>query len=171
MVGGTLSGMRRLLAPAWIARHVVAVVLIAGFLALGWWQIGRAASGNALSWAYAVEWPVFAGFVVFLWFREARETVRRPAPPAAAGRPPAGSPGAGAEGSAPEVDRAGPGEHARTDVPGVSSDVPGVRRPVRVRRSPVPATGSGGDPELDAYNNYLAWLNANPGARPADYPG
>jgi hypothetical protein len=130
--------MRRLLAPAWIARHAAAVVLVAGFLALGWWQIGRAASGNALSWAYAVEWPVFAGFVVFLWFREARETVRR---------------------------------HARTDVSVASTDAPGVRRPVRVRRSPVSATDTGGDPELNAYNHYLAWLNANPGARPADYPG
>jgi hypothetical protein len=38
-----------------------------------------------------------------------------------------------------------------------------VRRPAR------PAQPA--DPELDAYNDYLAWLNAHPGARPADYPG
>jgi hypothetical protein len=25
------------------------------------------------------------------------------------------------------------------------------------------------DEQLAAYNRYLAWLNANPGARPADY--
>ena len=27
------------------------------------------------------------------------------------------------------------------------------------------------DPELAAYNRYLAWLNAHPGASPRDYPG
>ena len=27
------------------------------------------------------------------------------------------------------------------------------------------------DPQLAAYNRYLAWLNANPHANPADYPG
>ena len=27
------------------------------------------------------------------------------------------------------------------------------------------------DPELDAYNDYLAWLAAHPAARPGDYPG
>ena len=27
------------------------------------------------------------------------------------------------------------------------------------------------DPELAAYNHYLAWFNANPHRTPADYPG
>ena len=71
--------MKRLWTPAWIARHVAMVVLVVGFLALGWWQISRAASGNTLSWAYAVEWPIFAGFVVFVWSREVRHTLRGPA--------------------------------------------------------------------------------------------
>ncbi len=62
--------MKGLWTPAWIARHVAALVLTAGFLALGWWQYTRAAEGNALSWGYAFQWPVFAGFVVFLWVRE-----------------------------------------------------------------------------------------------------
>ena len=35
----------------------------------------------------------------------------------------------------------------------------------------VERTESGDDPELDAYNDYLAWLAAHPGARPVDYPG
>ena len=130
--------MRALLTRAWIVRHLVALTLVAAFLALGWWQIGRAAGGNSLSWAYAFEWPVFALFVVFLWFREVQQERRKagPAPgPAAPPRPAAG-----------------------------------FGRPVRVPAAPAqPAADD--DPELAAYNDYLAWLNAHPGARPGDYPG
>jgi hypothetical protein len=130
--------MRRFLTPGWVARHVLAVALIVGFLALGWWQLGRASAGNVLSWAYAVEWPVFAGFVAFMWVREVRLELRADAAPA------------------PE--------------PAERPEQATVRRPVRVPHRAAPATEPA-DPELDAYNDYLAWLNANPGARPADYPG
>ncbi|HEX8629652.1 MAG TPA: hypothetical protein VF755_15910, partial [Catenuloplanes sp.] len=68
--------MRSLSTPAWLLRHAVVAGLVAGFLWLGWWQISRAAAGNTLSWAYAVQWPVFAGFVAFLWFREVQRTLR-----------------------------------------------------------------------------------------------
>jgi hypothetical protein len=148
---GTLDAMRRLWTPGWIARHVAMVGLAAGFLALGWWQISRAASGNTLSWAYAVEWPIFAGFVVFVWWREVRHALRDPAadpPPADA--PPGGFIAAGA----------GPAADPRS----------GVRRPVRVARVAVPVDG-GEDGDLAEYNRYLSWLNANPGVRPGDYPG
>ncbi|GAA4573637.1 hypothetical protein GCM10023176_39040 [Micromonospora coerulea] len=143
---GTLDGMKRLWTPGWIARHVAMVVLVVGFLGLGWWQVTRAASGNTLSFGYAIEWPVFAGFVIFVWWREVRHTLRgtrgdrsSPAPPASAG-------------SAP------------------TATTLGVRRPVRVNRVPVPADGAQ-DGDLAAYNRYLTWLNANPGAKPGDYPG
>ncbi|MGC1210623.1 MAG: hypothetical protein WA890_05030 [Micromonospora sp.] len=135
--------MKRLWTPAWIARHVAMVVLVVGFLGLGWWQISRAASGNTLSWAYAVEWPIFAGFVVFVWWRELRHTLR----------------GVPADRTAPTT--AGTEPAAAT---------PGVRRPVRVSRLPVPADRPE-DGDLAEYNRYLSWLNANPGARPGDYPG
>lgn len=138
---GRLGAMRRLLTPAWLARHVLAVALVCGFLALGWWQIGRAASGNALSWAYAFEWPVFAGFVVFMWVREARHTLRSEA----------------SEGS---VEAA----------PLMSTAASAARRPVRTTPRRIEYDDSG-DPELAEYNRYLAWLNANPGAKPADFPG
>ncbi len=70
--------VRRFLTPAWIARHVAMVVLVAACLALGWWQIGRAAGGNALSFGYAIEWPVFALFVIFIWYREVRAELHPP---------------------------------------------------------------------------------------------
>jgi hypothetical protein len=38
-------------------------------------------------------------------------------------------------------------------------------------RVPVAAARSEDDPELTAYNDYLSWLAAHPGARPSDYPG
>lgn len=120
--------------PGWLARHALAAVLVAGCLGLGWWQIRRAAGGNALSWAYAVQWPVFAGFLAFIWFREVRRALGRDEPVSAAG--------SGGE----------------------------TRRPVLTYRPP-PAVNDRNDPELAAYNHYLAWLNANPGARRGDYPG
>ncbi|MEU9826569.1 hypothetical protein [Micromonospora chersina] len=139
--------MKRLWTPAWIARHVAMVVLVVGFLGLGWWQVTRAAGGNTLSFGYAIEWPVFAGFVVFVWWRELRHALRAsreepatPAPPAAAGSEPAVA-------------------------------APAVRRPVRVSRVPAVPVGGADDGELAAYNRYLSWLNANPGAKPGDYPG
>jgi len=139
--------MKGLWTPAWIARHLLALVLVVAFLGLGWWQFSRASGGNTLSWGYTFEWPVFAGFVAFLWFREAQ--LARRGPPDPAGKPepaakpqPAGKP----EKGAPVT----------------------VGRPVRVAvAAPPPAD----DPALDAYNDYLAWLNAHPGARPGDYPG
>ncbi|MGC5020546.1 hypothetical protein [Micromonospora sp. DT47] len=140
--------MKRLWTPGWIARHVAMVVLVVGFLGLGWWQISRAASGNTLSWAYAVEWPIFAGFVVFVWWREMRHTLRAPSAPA----------GDAADGPAEAV------------TVGDVVATPGVRRPVRVARVPA-APEVADDADLAEYNRYLTWLNANPGARPGDYPG
>jgi hypothetical protein len=134
--------MKGLWTPAWIARHVLALVAVAGCLALGWWQFSRASGGNTLSWGYTFEWPVFAGFFAFLWFREVQLARRPPAPPAD-----------------PDLDE------TPTRLPG--SPVT-VGRPVRV---PVAAAPTEDDPELDAYNDYLAWLAAHPGAGPADYPG
>ncbi|GAB2935828.1 hypothetical protein GCM10027280_24700 [Micromonospora polyrhachis] len=135
--------MKRLWTPAWITRHVIAVVLVAACLGLGWWQVSRAASGNAVSWAYAFEWPVFAAFVIFIWAREVRHALRG-----------GETAGAAADSSAP----------VEADLP------PGIRRPVRSARATVPASDND-DPDLAAYNHYLSWLNANPGARPSDYPG
>lgn len=162
--------MRQFCTPAWITRHVVALVLVGAFLALGWWQIDRAAGGNTLSWAYAVEWPVFAGFVIFIWVREVRYALRGSA---AASTAQDGTPtgvdqqtGEGPHQSAPQVMTAAP-----TPVSGLR-----IGRPVRSPRlsaehERLSGTAVDEDPELAAYNDYLAWLNANPGARPGDYPG
>ncbi|MEV6299745.1 hypothetical protein AB0M02_10115 [Actinoplanes sp. NPDC051861] len=133
--------MKGLWTPAWIARHFLALVLTAACLGLGWWQFSRATDGNSISWGYMFQWPVFGGFVVFIWVREIQLARRR----------------AGGVPDAPE-----PAEEAPA-----CAITPG--RPVRVTSRPAATTPD--DPELDAYNDYLAWLAAHPGARPADYPG
>jgi hypothetical protein len=121
-------------------RHLLAAVLIGTCLALGWWQINRAAAGNLLSWAYAVQWPVFAAFVGFIWWREVQLERRR------------GSVGTPEPASPEPLDESS-----------------GYRRPVRTARRSAGTVES--DPDTAAYNDYLSWLNAHPGARPSDYPG
>jgi hypothetical protein len=34
----------------------------------GWWQVTRALGGNALSYLYSVEWPIFALVGVYAWW-------------------------------------------------------------------------------------------------------
>ncbi len=66
--------MRRLVTPRWLGLHVLAVALVAAFLFLGWWQWGKGMETKSLqSLAYGLQWPIFAGFVVFMWFKMVRE--------------------------------------------------------------------------------------------------
>jgi hypothetical protein len=30
-------------------------------------ELGRALRGNALSWAYVFEWPIFSGYAIYMW--------------------------------------------------------------------------------------------------------
>jgi hypothetical protein len=49
--------------------HVIALSLFGSFLLAAWWQYGAARAGNGLSWAYTFEWPAFAIYVVYMWWR------------------------------------------------------------------------------------------------------
>jgi len=49
--------------------HLALIVSVPLFLAAGWWQVHRAEGGNTLSYAYAVEWPLFAVIAVYLWWQ------------------------------------------------------------------------------------------------------
>jgi hypothetical protein len=69
---------RFLISPRWLGWHALAMVLIAGMLALGYWQFRRAEEGNALSWAYTFEWPVFAIFGVVFWAKTIRDEFSPP---------------------------------------------------------------------------------------------
>jgi hypothetical protein len=69
--------MRKLLTPQWLLGHALVWAGVAAFLALGWWQAGRALEGNMLSWAYTFEWPLFAIFLIYMWIREMRLALGR----------------------------------------------------------------------------------------------
>jgi hypothetical protein len=111
--------------PRWLAWHAFAVLAVLGMLWLGDWQFHRAEAGNALSWAYTFEWPVFAVFGVVFWAKTIYDEFRPPAP----------------DREAEEVELpAGAGALGRS---------PSATVAVRDEQ----------DPELDAYNAYLARLN------------
>ena len=80
----------------WLSRralklHVVILIVVPAFLALCLWQVSRALGGNSLSWAYVFEWPIFAAYAVYMWWRFVHEAAEDAPPP----RPPTPIPAAG----------------------------------------------------------------------------
>jgi hypothetical protein len=66
-----------------VSLHVAVIVVVPGCLALTWWQVERALSGNTLSWVYSFEWPFFAGYALYMWWRLTHEAPQgTPAEPA-----------------------------------------------------------------------------------------
>jgi hypothetical protein len=79
--------------------HAVILIIVPAFMALCAWQISRAIGGNSLSWAYVFEWPIFAGYAVYMWWRFVHEATEvTAAAPSAAGIPESATT---ADGSAP----------------------------------------------------------------------
>jgi hypothetical protein len=79
MPGTQAPRWRFLITPKWIGWHLFTVAAVLGMLWLGDWQLHRAESGNALSWAYTFEWPIFAIFGVVFWAKTIRDEFRPPA--------------------------------------------------------------------------------------------
>jgi hypothetical protein len=71
--------------------HLTGAVVVPLCLAAGLLEFGRARAGHQLAWAYTVEWPLIAGYGVYVWARLARERAGRSATvapvPAEAGEP------------------------------------------------------------------------------------
>lgn len=134
--------MRRFLTLRWFGLHAAMIVIFVSFLALGWWQLTRAEGGNALSWGYTFEWPLFAGFVVVFWVKMMRDELREARERAAAEQHPGGEPGATSEAEQLTLPA---GARARADGPEIPDDEQ--------------------DEELAAYNAYLAQLNAEAGTQ------
>jgi hypothetical protein len=92
---------------------------------LGDWQFHRAESGNALSWAYTFEWPLFAIFGVVFWMKTIYD----------------------------EFHPAGDDEGEQIELPGGAG--PALQASLAARG----LDDGEQDPELAAYNAYLARLN------------
>ncbi len=61
--------MRKYLTWRCVGLHVLVLVLVPAFLLAGWWQYHVALGGNDLSWVYTVEWPFFAVYAVYIWWK------------------------------------------------------------------------------------------------------
>jgi hypothetical protein len=120
---------RFLITPRWLGWHVLMVVAFWGMLWLGDWQLHRALSGNALSWAYTFEWPLFAGFAVVFWARTIRDEFR--------------------------IRRGGGEVPEATEAASAAQSLPAGLGTVQVQRPDDDAD----DAELAQYNAYLARLN------------
>jgi hypothetical protein len=121
-----------LLSPRWLTWHAFSVVAAVGMLLLGDWQWHRAETGNALSWAYTFEWPIFAIFVMVFWVKTIVDEGRHPGGQANEAQ------SRGAAGLAADDDLSLPGApHTAAETDDEAAD----------------------DPELAAYNAYLARLN------------
>ena len=154
-------------------KHAIVLVLVAAFLALGWWQLGRAKQGNALSLGYTFEWPFFAAFVIFMWVREMRITLH--GPPGDRRRP--------TDARDDMTERTDAGAASRRTGEGGGADRSMTRtgtedRPAGITTFDIDAAfaqrareqhGSAVVDETSEYNQYLAWLAAHPDARPRDY--
>lgn len=61
--------MRKYFTWRCIGLHLLVVVLVPTFLFAGWWQYHVALGGNDLSWVYTVEWPFFAVYALYVWWK------------------------------------------------------------------------------------------------------
>jgi len=134
---------RFLFTPRWLGWHLLAWVLIFGMLALGYWQYRRAMGGNALSWAYTFEWPVFAIFGVVFWAKTIRD-----------------------EFAPPDTDTVA--DRVRLAVGNYASPEARGKEMVLLRESHLYFDDEDMDPDeeeaLIAYNDYLARLSGDPRA-------
>lgn len=60
--------------PRSLLLHFVFLVISSGCGIAAWWQIGRAAQGNTLSYLYSVEWPAFIVVAGIGWWQMVHDT-------------------------------------------------------------------------------------------------
>jgi len=152
-----------LITPRWLAWHAFAVFAAWGMLWLGDWQFHRAEGGNALSWAYTFEWPIFTIFGVVFWAKTIIDEYRSPGGSAnsSAAASSTGTISAAASGMPPSS--VGMSDTAASGI--LAAGLAGDSLPARAHTAAMLDEEAGDDPELAAYNAYLAKLNTRTGAR------
>jgi DNA-binding transcriptional regulator of glucitol operon len=142
--------------PKWWGRHLLVVLAMTVCAFLGRWQWDKAmyGSGDLINLGYGLQWWSFAAIILFGWYRLVRDTLHP--------RPLTDEEYAEAEGftdfdQAETFDPTG-----ELDRPAVLRSAP-APRVLRASRRPVEDPGEPDDPELAAYNAYLARLSARAG--------
>ena len=71
--------LRLVLSPRWIAWHLLTLggMVTCGFLSAWQWHRAGSAMGSALNVGYGLQWPVFAVFFGWIWWRMLRIEVAR----------------------------------------------------------------------------------------------
>jgi len=142
----------RYFTPRCIGMHVTLLILLPAFAWLTWWQLSRALAGNTLSWAYTFEWPLFAGYAVYVWWQlihDQTTAVTRRVLPAADGE--------GTEGDHNQPGWALTGGHRKSVAIAARSAVDTTAKVHGERFAEQTADEAA---RLAAYNRYLADLNA-----------
>jgi hypothetical protein len=162
--------------PRWILWHLLTLGAMAACVWLSKWQWDRAGSnlGTAANVGYGLQWPFFALFFGYMWWRFLRLEMRRlegeepeehetPAVPTAEPlAPPPAPKEVGPERIAPEK-APGPRADAAATTEDDREPAPWDRGPSPFTRTPVPAATpvtDDEDPRLAAYNRMLAQLAA-----------
>lgn len=145
--------VRRLL----VALLVAAVVVTC--LRLGWWQWQRfGLTGSAQNLGYTLQWPVFAAFAIFMWWRLSQLEARRREE-----RAEAATPTEQENGPSPDPDA-----RAAVESAAEPASTETAARPAEPASSTATAAGpvavppdqtDDPDDELAAYNRYLAQLH------------
>jgi DNA-binding transcriptional regulator of glucitol operon len=133
--------LRLVLSPRWIAWHLLTLgaMVTCGFLSAWQWHRAGSAMGSALNVGYGLQWPLFAVFFAWVWWRMLRIEIAK------------------LREASPETPPTAPSEvaprRARSGGPS-----PFVHRPGTVR-----VASDTDDPELAEYNRMLAALAARDG--------
>jgi hypothetical protein len=133
-----------LLSPKWWGLHLFVVAMVLVFLRLGLWQWHRAESpsGGIQNYAYAFQWPLFAGFGLVLWWKTLRIEV------------------------AGEADETGTAPRPLSRLATPALPEPDIRHAdgIRIGITTAPQPVDADDDEVNTYNAYLAQLAARSAA-------
>lgn len=162
--------LRLVLSPRWIAWHLLTLgaMVTCAFLAVWQWHRAGSAMGSALNVGYGLQWPLFALFFGFMWWRFLHMEVRAVRAVETV------------TGAAAESDRSAPDPAATAigtdvvDTPAGESPAPAPVEASPVEDVPPPRSGRSpfgprpdgvepsrlSDPQLRAYNDELAKLTA-----------
>ena len=72
--GRSIGDVRQWVTPRALLLHAAFLLIAAGCLTAGWWQLHRAMQGNTLSYLYSVEWPAFVVVAGIGWWQMVRDT-------------------------------------------------------------------------------------------------